>query len=300
MRALIIGASGQVGGALVNALTARGHAATGTYATVPVAGATKLDLRDHQTVERLIRDITPDWIFCPGGLTRVDWCEDHPEEAFQINAAGPLTAARAGSALGAGFVYYSSEYVFDGERGPYGEEDSPRPLSVYGRTKLQAERAIRAEIARAIVVRTTVVYGPERQGKNFVYQLLGRVRAGEGIQVPVDQLSSPTYNQDLAAASVELAERDALGLLHVAGAQILDRYAFARLACRVFGVDGSRLEPVTTAALNQRAPRPLRAGLRIDRAQRFLRTALRPAEAGLRAMGEALERGAARTRPADR
>jgi len=291
MRALVIGASGQVGGALINALTARGHAVTGTYATVRVDAATQLDLRDHGALERLIREAAPEWIFCPGGLTHVDWCEEHPDEAFQINVAGPLVAARAGAGVGAGFVYYSSEYVFDGERGPYREEDPPRPLSVYGKTKLQAEQAVLAEFRRALVIRTTVVYGPERQGKNFVYQLLRRCRVGEAVRIPRDQVSSPTYNEDLAAASVELAERDVPGLFHVAGADVLDRYAFARLACQIFGVDASRMEPVTTASLKQPAARPLRGGLRIGKAQGLLTTALRPAEAGLRAMRAALERG---------
>jgi len=290
MRALVIGASGQVGGALVNALTARGHAVTGTYATLPVDGASPLDLRDHQAVERFIHNVAPDWIFCPGGLTHVDWCEDHPEEAYRINVAGPLVAARAGAALGAGFVFYSSEYVFDGVRGPYGEEDPPHPLSVYGKTKLQAEQAVLAEIPRGLVIRTAVVYGPERQQKNFVYQLLRRCRAGEAMLVPMDQLSSPTYNQDLAAASVELAERGAVGLFHVAGAEVLARSTFARLTCQVFGVDASHVKPVTTASLDQRAARPVRGGLRIDKALSRLETGLRPAAAGLRAMRAALER----------
>ncbi len=293
MRALVIGASGQVGGALVNALTASGHTVTRTYATVPVDGATQVDLRDHQAVESLIRTVAPDWIFCPGGLTRVDWCEDHPAAAVEINVTGSLLAARAGRALGAGFVYYSSEYVFDGEHGPYGEEDPPRPLSVYGKTKLQAEQTLLSEIPRALVIRTTVVYGPERQRKNFVYQLLQRCRSGETMQVPVDQVSSPTYNQDLAAASVVLAEQEARGLFHVAGAEVLSRYAFARLACQVFGVDVSCVEPVPTASVRQRASRPLHAGLRIDKVQGLLGpTRLRPPEVGLRAMREALERGA--------
>lgn len=289
MRALVIGASGQVGGALVKALGARAHAVTATYATVPVAGAVPLDLRAREAVERLIRDATPDWIFCPGGLTHVDRCEDHPDEAFEINVMGPLAAARAGAALGAGFVYYSSDYVFDGERGPYREDDPPRPLSVYGKTKLEAERMILQEIPRALVIRTAVVYGPERQEKNFVYQLLRPSRAGETIRAPMDQRSSPTYNQDLAGASVELVEQGASGLFHVAGPEVLDRYAFARLASRIFGVDPSRVEPVTTASLNQRAPRPLRGGLRIDKVLSVVPTPLRAAEAGLRAMRQALE-----------
>lgn len=289
MRALVIGASGQVGGALVKALAARAHAVTATYATVPVAGAVPLDLRAREAVERLIRDATPDWIFCPGGLTNVDRCEDHPDEAFEINVMGPLAAARAGATLGAGFVYYSSDYVFDGEHGPYSEEELPRPLSVYGKTKLEAEQAILGEIPRALVIRTAVVYGPERQEKNFVYQLLKRLRGGDTVRAPVDQRSSPTYNQDLAGASVELVERGASGLFHVAGPEVLDRYAFARLVSQVFGLDLSRVEPVTSASLNQRAPRPLRGGLRIDKVLSVVPTPLRAAEAGLRAMRQALE-----------
>jgi dTDP-4-dehydrorhamnose reductase len=289
MRALVIGASGQVGGALVKALAARAHVVTATRATAPVAGAVPLDLRDREAVERLIRDATPDWIFCPGGLTHVDRCEDHPDEAFEINVTGPLVAARAGAGLGAGFVYYSSDYVFDGEHGPYSEEDLPRPLSAYGKTKLEAERMILQEIPRALVIRTAVVYGPERQEKNFVYQLLRRSRAGETTRAPMDQLSSPTHNDDLAAASVGLVERGALGLFHVAGPEVLSRYAFTRLACQVFGVNPSRVEPVTSASLNQRAPRPLRGGLRIDKVLSIVRIPLRAAEAGLRAMRQALE-----------
>jgi len=137
-------------------------------------------------------------------------------------------------------------------------------------------------------VRTTVVYGPEPQGKNFVYQLLRRGRAGERMRVPDDQVSSPTCNVDLAAASVELAERGIGGVYHVAGPEVLDRHAFARLACREFGLDEAMLTPVATAALGQRARRPLRAGLRIDRARAVLAAPLRGPEEGLRAMREAI------------
>ncbi|MFQ5897113.1 MAG: SDR family oxidoreductase [Candidatus Methylomirabilia bacterium] len=288
MRALVIGLSGQVGGALAQALQARGHVVTGTYVTLPVAGAVRLDLADHVAVEELVGTVRPDWIFCPAGVTHVDWCEDHPDEAARVNVAGPLALARAAALRGAGCVYYSTEYVFDGGGGPYGENAQPRPLSVYGRTKLEGEQAILAESRRTIVIRTAMVYGPERQGKNSVYQLLRRCRAAEGVKVPLDQVSSPTYNEDLAMASVELAERDALGLFHVAGASVVDRYTFARLVCQVFDLDPSCLQPVSSASLNQRAPRPLRGGLRIDKARGLLATELRSAEAGLRTMRAAL------------
>src|SRR5262245_35769568 len=289
MRALVIGASGQVGAALARQLSALGHAWIGTYAGTPRPGLSCLDITDAGATRRFIDEAAPDWVFCAGALTHVDYCEEHPQEAFRLNRDAPGLIARAAAERGAGIVYYSTEYVFDGEGGPYAEGDPVRPISVYGRSKLEGEEAVRQANARAVIVRTTVVYGPEPQGKNFVYQLLRRGRAGEPMRAPTDQISSPTYNADLAAASVELAERDLAGVYHVAGPEALDRHAFARLVCRVFGLDERALEPVSTAALGQRAARPLRAGLRTDRARAVLATLLRGPQEGLRAMREALE-----------
>jgi dTDP-4-dehydrorhamnose reductase len=288
MRVLVIGVSGQVGAALLAALRARGHEATGTYAQHPVAGASPLDIRDAAAVEHAVASVRPDWVFCPAGMTYVDGCEEHPEDAFAVNRDGPLHAARMAERAGAGFVYFSTEYVFDGDAGPYAEDDPVRPLSQYGISKWEGERAIVSAMERAVVVRTTVVYGPDHQEKNFIYQLIRNCRSGQGMRIPADQVSSPTYNVDLAAATVELAERDLTGVYHLAGDGILDRFAFARLACSVFDLDPSRLTPVATSALGQKAPRPLKAGLTITKAQGVLRTPLRSPEAGLRAMRAAL------------
>jgi dTDP-4-dehydrorhamnose reductase len=288
MRALVIGASGQVGAALMQALRARGHEAVGTYGSHPAPGLQPLDLRNPAAVERAVSEARPRWVFCPAGLTHVDYCEDHPEEAMAINRDGPVAAARAAARAGAGFVFYSTEYVFDGQRGPYAEDDRANPLSVYGRSKWEGERAVLEALPGALVVRTTVVYGPDPQEKNFVYQTIRRSRAGEEMRIPADQLSSPTYNADLAEASVELCERGLAGVYHLAGETILDRFAFARLVCQVFELDPGRLTPVPTAALGQKAQRPLKAGLRIGKARGVLRAPLRGAEAGLRAMRRAL------------
>ncbi|MBI2203481.1 MAG: SDR family oxidoreductase [Candidatus Rokubacteria bacterium] len=287
-RALVIGASGQIGAALTRALASRGHQVTGTYAHVASPGTVPLDLADTAATARLIETVAPDWVFCPGGLTHVDGCERDADAAFRINRDGPTAAARAAAACGAGFVYYSTEYVFDGRGGPYGEDDPVSPISVYGVSKLEGERGVRAGNPRALVIRTTVVYGPDPQAKNFVYQLVRRLRAGERMKVPTDQVSSPTYNVDLAAASVELVERGAAGVLNVVGDTVLDRYAFAQRACDVFGLDATLLDPVTTAELGQVAKRPLQAGLRIDRARAMITTPLRGPVEGLRAMRDVL------------
>ncbi|HET8532835.1 MAG TPA: sugar nucleotide-binding protein, partial [Methylomirabilota bacterium] len=170
MRALVIGASGQVGAALLRALRARGHDAIGTWAHHAYPGLVPLDLADGAALERLLADGRPDWVLCPAALSHVDYCEEHPDEAFAVNVHAPLAAARAAARVGAGFVYYSSDYVFDGVGGPYTEEAPPHPLGVYGRSKAEGERAVQGALDRALVVRTSVVYGPERQEKNFVYQ----------------------------------------------------------------------------------------------------------------------------------
>jgi dTDP-4-dehydrorhamnose reductase len=291
MRALVVGASGQVGAALLGALADHGHATTGTYGSHPYDGLVHLDVTDRAAVVGAVQDARPDWVLCPAGLTHVDYCEEHPDAADAINRDGALHLARAARDAGAGFVFYSTEYVFDGTSGPYAEDDAARPLSVYGRSKWEGERAVLAEIPRAIAIRTTVVYGPDRQEKNFVYQLVRNCRSGQPMRVAADQISSPTYNVDLARATVELCERDARGVYHLAGDGVLDRHAFARLACEVFGLDCSRVTPVTTASFNQKAARPLVAGLRIDKAKALLATPLRTPEQGLRAMREALEGG---------
>ncbi|MGH7393667.1 MAG: dTDP-4-dehydrorhamnose reductase [Candidatus Rokuibacteriota bacterium] len=292
MRALVIGASGQVGAAIARRLAARGATVTGTHGRVARPDTRPLDLTDTAGVARLVAETAPDWIFCPAGLTAVDYCESHADEAFAVNRDAPAAAARAAARAGAGFVYFSTEYVFDGAGGPYGEDDPVHPISVYGQSKLEGERAVRAANPRALVVRTTVVYGPEPQGKNFVYQLLARGRRGEPMRAPGDQRSSPTYNEDLAAATVEAAERGLDGVLHLAGPEVMDRHAFALLVCRAFGLDAALLQRVTTDELGQPARRPLDAGLRIDRARARLTTALRGPKEGLKAMRAALEGGA--------
>lgn len=289
MRALVVGASGQVGSALMGVLQRRGHEATGTYYTHPVPSYLPLDLNDQAKARRLAHSARPDWIFCPAGMTQADRCEEHPEEARRQIVEGPLAVASLAREIGAGFFYYSSAYVFDGRAGPYGEEDSPSPLNVYGRCKLEAEQAIQTNLDRWVIARTVVVYGPEPQEKNFVCQVVRNARCGVRMPVAVDQISNTTYNEDLARASVELAERGKLGIYHLAGPDSLDRYSFARMVCSVFDLDPGFLEPETTAQLLQQAPRPLGARLRTDKAFTELMTRLRPAQEGLEAMKACLQ-----------
>jgi dTDP-4-dehydrorhamnose reductase len=291
VRALIIGASGQLGGHLLAQLRARGHLAVGTYATFAAPDLVKLEVEDDRAVEAALADVRPDVVLLPAGWTWVDGNEDDPARSRRTNCEQPLALARRCRDAGALFVTYSTDYVFDGAAGPYAEDDPPRPLSVYGRAKLEAEEGLRGELpGQHLLLRTTTVFGPERQGKNFVYQLLRRVRKGDAMVVPSDQWATPSYGPDVAAATLALLEQEARGTWHVSGPDFLDRATFARLACRVFDLDPSKVDARPTADLKQRAARPLLGGLRTDKL-RAAGITLRDTEAALRDMRAELEAG---------
>jgi len=266
---LVIGAAGQVGGSLLEALSTAGRPAVGTVSRVAREGCDVFDLTaaggDPSLARALVARHAPIAVCVAAGMTHVDGCEDAPDVAMRVNRDGPAALAAAARSVGARTVYYSTEYVFDGEAGPYAEDDVPSPVSAYGESKLAGERAVLDVDPDALVLRTTVVFGPERQGKNFCYQLAARLGAGERMRVPGDQVSTPTYNRDLAAATLALLDAGACGVFHVAGPDCLDRAAFARRVAARAGLDASLVDAVDTASLGQRARRPLRAGLRTEK-----------------------------------
>lgn len=149
LRAVVIGGSGQLGGWLMRILQERGHTAAGTFATVPFPGLVPLDAGDLETAAGWVHAQAPDVVFYPAGFTWVDGCEQDPARAYAANLEQPLNLARAAAATGARFIYFSTDYVFDGISGPYSEESATHPLSVYGKAKYDAERCLPASWATA-------------------------------------------------------------------------------------------------------------------------------------------------------
>ncbi len=277
MRAVVIGGSGQIGGWLLRWLAERGHSAVGTYATVPFPGLIPLDASDLVGAAAWLRGQQPDVVFYPAGFTWVDGCERDPARARAANLEQPLNLARVAADQGARFVYFSTDYVFDGRDGPYAEDDPPRPLSVYGQSKYEAEQVLAEALGAALLtVRTTWVYGPERQGKNFAYQLAKTLGEGRPLVCPSDQVSNPSYGPDVAAAVLTLAEAGRSGLVHVAGPDWIDRFQFARALAEALGRDPSLVVARTTAELGQPAARPLLGGLRTSRLDAWLPGSMRP------------------------
>jgi dTDP-4-dehydrorhamnose reductase len=265
-----------------------GAHAVGTYCNHPGAGLRHLDMRDGAAVQRCVSEVRPDVILQPAAQPHVDWCEEHVQESHDVNVAGTRHVVNAARAVGARYVFFSTDYLFNGRSGPHPEDAAPDPLNVYGRHKLEAETIIRTSLEDSLIVRVCGVYGFERQGKNFIMALLARGGCGEPMNVPSDQWGNPTYADNLAAAVKELALATHRGVVHVAGPDYLDRMAFARLACSVFGLDATFLHPRPTAEFGQRAPRPLRGGLDTAKARRILTTPLAGPQQGLALMREQL------------
>jgi dTDP-4-dehydrorhamnose reductase len=261
-RILVLGATGQLGAALCRRL---GASAIPAARRPPSPDWVTLDLNTlTESPDELIAAQNLTAIICSAGATDVERCESDPDWADAANHLGPLALARAAAHARIPFVFYSTDYVFPGTRenpGPYREEAPTHPLSVYGGTKREGEFEILNAHPGALVLRTTTVYGPDPQCKNFLYTLRRLLSSGQTMRVPTDQLATPTYNEDLAAVTLALLRAGHSGLFHAAGPEMLARIDFARLACRILSLDESLLIPLTTPELNQRAARPLIAGL---------------------------------------
>lgn len=267
-RVLIVGARGQVGAAMCGYLAeTRRTELVLPAARTPQAGWVTLDLadvREAADVRSTLESAELSAILCIAGWTHVDGCETDPMRSLQVNATGPAALAAYAWERQVPFVYYSTDYVFNGfaaTPGPYTEDALTDPLSVYGRDKLTGEEQVRGYHPEALILRTSGVYGADAQRKNFVYQVLKRLTLGQGVRVPEDQSSTPAYNVDLARATFALLERGATGIFNACGPDVVDRRQFAEQIAREFGFSADTIEGVRTATLNQPASRPLIAGL---------------------------------------
>jgi dTDP-4-dehydrorhamnose reductase len=207
-----------------------------------------------------------------GAATDVDGCERDPEMAWRANVDGTAEVARACRALSARLVAVSTDYVFDGEAGPYREEDRPNPRGAYARSKYSGEEAALLLAPGCAVARVAVVYSGRPGAKpTFATQVVEKLSRGEPVKAFCDQHVSTTLAASGAAMCLELLlETGYAGVLHLSDAAVLDRVAFAQAVARRFGLTGEIL-PVRTADVKLAAPRPLKAGLVVTRAAALLR-----------------------------
>ncbi len=290
-KVLVTGGNGLLGTKMVGLLLARGRQ--------PVSASLEpsclnrflgdfpyyqLDITDPRAVGELIADVRPEAVIHTAAFTAVDACETQREVSWRVNVDGTANVASACREWGARLVHISTEYVFDGEGGPYTEDDVPNPVSHYGLTKLESEKAVKERCSDWAIARTTVLFGEAPNVRpSFVAWLVDKLGKGEPVRVVDDQIGSPTLADNLAEMLLAILDSGRQGVYNTVGDSIIDRHSFAVIAAELFGLNPALIQRIKTSELNQPAPRPLKAGLIMDRFKRdFPDVAVLTAEQALR------------------
>lgn len=283
-RILVLGRNGQVGWELPRSLAPLGE--------VVAVGRPEVDLADRRKLVRLVADVRPSMVINAAAYTAVDRAESESELAHSINAVAPGVLAEAARQIGAWFIHFSTDYVFDGtKRSPYVETDTTNPLGVYGRTKLVGERAVQAVGGRHLIFRLSWVYG--LRGHNFLLTMQRLAREREELRVVSDQFGAPTWSGLVADAMVPVAERllagdaasDLTGVYHLACAGQTSWHGFAsRIIERMPESErkARTVTPIATADYPSPAKRPACSVFDCSKLHRTFGIQLPDWEAGLR------------------
>jgi len=275
MKILVTGASGLLGSKVAELTFSEGHDVYSAFNkhTINHGSPVRMDLTDLDSCRRVFENIRPEAVVHSAALTNVDLCEVEKETAWRINVYGTELIARLCKEFNCFMVFISTDYVFNGEKGLYSEEDQPDPINYYGYTKLKAEEAVRSILNDYCIVRTSVIFGSKpAAGKiNFALWILESLKQKRRINVVVDQINSPTLNTNLAEAILEILDRKLMGLYHIAGATPISRYDFACLLAEEFKLERELIQPTTSDKINWIAKRPKNASLNVAKAQRNLK-----------------------------
>ena len=231
MKIAIIGANGQLGSDVVAAFSANGD-------EVSSLSHSDIEVSDFRSVATALESIQPHVIVNTSAMHNVENCEREPEKAFAINAIGARNVASAARELDAVLMHVSTDYVFDGAKtNPYVEEDAPRPLNVYGITKVAGEHLVRATTPKHFVIRTSGLYGKSpcraKGGLNFIELMLKLAKERRQVRVVNSEIVSPTSTAELAQQIVQLSRSNAFGLYHATAEGSCSWYEFAR---EIFGM----------------------------------------------------------------
>ena len=220
----------------------------------------ELDIADVAATQRVIEGIRPEVIVNTAAMHNVEACEADPVRAFEVNGVGTRNLAMAAEESGARLIHISTDYVFDGaKQTPYSEEDNPRPLNVYGNTKLSGEFFVLSESSRGVVLRTSALYGQSpcraKGGLNFVRLMLKLARERGEVKVVQDELVSPTNTLHLARQLVALSGSDETGVFHATSEGQCSWFDFA---AAIFALSGTstRLLPASSSDFPAKVRRP--------------------------------------------
>jgi len=288
-RILVTGVSGFLGRHVALRLRDR-HRVVGTYrehaVTLDGCVTRPLDIADRDGVATLCREFQPEVVVHTIALSDVDRCERDPDVADRVNVEGTAHVAQAAVEVGARLIYISTDQVYDGANGEYNEADTPRPLMVYGRTKLEGERRAAASGSDVVILRLALMYGwgtPTRA--TFIDWMLARLHTGQEVPLFIDQYRTPLYVVQGAEVIGRLIETPGIrGVFNLGGGERLDRYAFGVKVCEVFDLPKRYLKPIEMAAVGSTTPRPPDCSLNSAKISSLLHCRPLTVEEGLQAM----------------
>lgn len=237
----------------------------------PVSGGytyVEADVCDLHAMRNLLETHRPNALIHTAAMTNVDACEAQQEACTLLNVHAVEQLAMLCKELNIHLIHLSTDFIFDGEHGPYREEDKAKPLSFYGQSKWQAEQAIVASGCSYAILRTIIVYGVAAQmsRSNIVLWAKGALEKGETLSVVNDQWRMPTLAEDLAAACILAVKKEAHGVYHVSGKDFMNMVELVEQVADFWHLDKTLIRPITSASLNQAAKRPPKTGFVLDKA----------------------------------
>jgi len=248
------------------------------------------DVCNAEHMEEVISEFHPDCVIHTVALANVDVCEKEPELCEMINVQSVKILVALAEKYSFQLIYLSTDFIFDGENGPYKEDDDPNPLNKYGKSKLQAERLIQESNCRWSIVRTILVYGAPREAgrSNFILWVKNSLQANKIINVVTDHVRMPTYVNDVARACLQIATQGATGIFHISSEELFSVYEIAQQVADFWNLDKSLIQPVLAESLSSSVPRPHYTGFIIEKAKTDLDFSPRNLKAGLKEINRSL------------
>jgi len=276
VKILITGANGLIGRKVIRLLIESKEHQIFATSQKRVQFSTEVDFFTvnlvYSDLNKLIDTIKPDVLIHCAAMASPDACEVDRYSSSKINVEVTSRLASACRDYGTHMVFLSSDFIFDGKKGGYSETDTPSPISYYGETKVEAENCILQLDIGATIVRTSLVFGFEKHlaRPNIALKVIDHLKNGKPYKLPIDQLRTPTYAEDLAAAIISLAEKRIGGIFNISGEQKISVYDFSKQIAATFGYNDSQLIPVSSKDLTEPAKRPLDSSLNISKAKQLI------------------------------
>jgi dTDP-4-dehydrorhamnose reductase len=276
MKVLITGANGFLGYYLAEKLLARGYVVIATGkgdCRLPFLQGTDffyepMDFTDPYAVHDVFEKHQPEVVVHGGAISKPDDCELNQWQAYLVNVEGTVTTLVNAAEQKSFFIFVSTDFIFNGEKGMYREDDEPGPVNYYGKTKLEAEELVKDYENDWAIVRTVMVYGkPILSRANILSIVKEKLEKGESYNVVDDQVRTPTYVEDLADGIMQIIEKKATGVYHLCGKDVMTPYEMACRAADYLGLDKALIKRVTANDFLQAAKRPEKTGLNITKAR---------------------------------